>query len=359
MRSLPGVLLPFFALIAAAAPPACAQQANASAYSERDVAFDNPKAAGVRIAGTLTVPAGEGPFPAVVLLSGAGPHDRDGTNAGHKPFAALADHLSSRGVAVLRTDDRGVGASSGDLSTASWFDLASDAEAGVAFLRGQPKIDRDAVGVIGHSQGGIIAPIVATRESGVAFLISLAGPSIDFSALTLSQRRKAAMAQGAPEEAIARSESVLGAAFAAMTAAASIDDARQAVCSVLTAEALAKLGATEAAREALVGQIATEQMFVSLHNNPQRVLPRVRVPVLALTGTLDSVLDADENLAAIKAATPENPDVTTLKLEGLNHFFQTALTGSPDEYATLKEDFAPVALEAISSWIDARFGSGR
>jgi pimeloyl-ACP methyl ester carboxylesterase len=126
---------------------------------------------------------------------------------------------------------------------------------------------------------------------------------------------------------------------------------------MLTAEALAQLGAPETAREAVAEQLANAELFVALRHAPQRVLPRVRVPVLALTGSLDSVVDADANLAAIAAALAGNPDVTTVKLARLNHFFQTAVTGDPGEYADLNEDFAPVALNTISRWIDDRFGS--
>jgi pimeloyl-ACP methyl ester carboxylesterase len=326
-------------------------------YTSQEVAIDLPDSGGVRLSGTLTVPVGQGPFPAVVLINGAGPQDRDATHAGHKPFAALADHLSGRGVAVLRTNDRGVGGSTGTLADATWLDLAADAGACVAFLLSHSKIDPGSIGVVGHSQGGIIAPIVAADYPDVGFLISLAGPSTDFIEFTLAQRRRAAVAQGAPEEAIAASESVLAAAFEAIVGARTLDEARDSVRKTLTAEALAQLGTTEAARDAIVGQLVTEENLVALNHNPQRVLPRVRVPVLALTGTLDSVIDANVNLEAIEVALADNPDVTTLALDGLNHFFQTAVTGDPSEYAELEEDFAVVALDAISDWINARFAS--
>ena len=259
------------------------------------------------LAGTLIVPDGEGPFPAVVLVSGAGPQDRDATNAGHKPFAVLAEHLASQGVAVLRTDDRGVGGSTGALGGTTWLDLAADVRAGVGFLRTRAKINPNAIGIVGHSQGGLIAPIVVAEDPQVAFLVSLAGPSTDFIELTLSQRRRAAVAQGVSEEVIARTESVLAEAFAAIARADTLPAARASVQRILTAEALARLGAPETARDAVAGQLASAELFVALQHTPQRVLPRVRVPVLALTGALDSIVDADANLAAIAAALVGNP----------------------------------------------------
>ena len=334
-----------------------AQGQTAFSSSSEDVVIAVPSSDGVRLAGTLIVPDGEGPFPAVVLVSGAGAHDRDATNAGHKPFAVLAQHLASQGVAVLRTDGRGVGGSTGSLGGTTWLDLAADVRAGVDFLRTRAKINPKAIGIVGHSQGGLIAPIVVTGDPQVAFLVSLAGPSTDFIELTLSQRRRAAVAQGISEEVIARTESVLAEAFAAIARADTLPAARASVQRILTAEALARLGAPETARDAVAGQLASAELFVALQHTPQRVLPRVRVPVLALTGALDSIVDADANLAVIAAALVGNPDVTTVKLEGLNHFFQTAVTGDPSEYADLEEDFAQVALDAISRWIGNRFGS--
>ena len=349
------VSLAIAATIAIAPVQSAAQDANTSFTSE-ELSFEVPGSEEVRLAGTLTMPQGKGPFPAVVLISGAGPHDRDSTHEGHKPFAVLAEHLSSHGIVVLRYDDRGVGGSNGDLTTASWLDLAADAEAAAHLLASSELVNTDEIGVIGHSQGGIVAPVAAARCDCFDFLVSLAGPSTDFVELTLRQRRQAAIAQGAPEEVVLRTEPVLAQAFAAVEASPDLESAQEAVREVLTDEAMATLGAPPAARDVLVNQIAGETMFIALHNQPQRSLPQVNVPVLALTGTLDSVLDADANLAAFVAALSGNPDVSAIKLEGLNHFFQTALTGEPEEYADLEEDFAPEALSIIAEWIGDRFG---
>jgi pimeloyl-ACP methyl ester carboxylesterase len=347
-------------LIAAFAVASCASAAeDAGTYRSEDVVFDNLVADGVRLAGTLSIPDGDGPFPAAVLLTGAGPQDRDATSNGHKPFAVLADHLSARGIAVLRHDDRGAGASTGVFETATWTDLASDANAAVLYLHGRSEIDPDRIGLIGHSQGGIVAPLAAMENPDIAFVVSLAGPSTDFIELTLSQRRVAAEMQGASAEAVERTEPVLRAVFTAMAAARDQAEAEAAAREALTADALATLGATEAARETLVAQLASDAMFEALHLNPQRTLPHVDVPVLALTGSNDGVVDADANLAAIEAALAHNGDVTTVKLDGVNHFFQTAEENPDRQAADVEESFAPAALEAISEWINARFAARR
>jgi hypothetical protein len=347
------------ALCALAAPCALAQQAEQRPqtplppfdYHVEEVVFVNAEA-GVRLAGTLTIPRGDGPFPAAVLISGAGPHDRDETHdEGHKPFAVLADHLTRNGVAVLRYDDRGTAGSTGDFASATWLDLAADAQAAASYLRTRAEIAGGEVGLIGHSQGGIIAPITAAADPEIAFLVSLAGPSTDFIDLTLDQRRRAALAQGAPEEAIAPGLARLRLMMETVAAADDAVDAQSRLRALLEEQDV-----PEAAREAAIGELTASPMMIALHNQPQVTLPRVEAPVLALAGTLDTVLDADANLAAIAAALPDGADVTTIKLDGLNHWFQTSETGAPEEVAAIDETFAPAALEAVSDWIAARFG---
>jgi hypothetical protein len=156
---------------------------------EAEVAFNNPAADGVTLAGTLTLPKGDGPFPAAILLSGSGPQDRDETELGHKPFAVLADHLTRHGVAVLRYDDRGVGGSTGEFSTATLADFATDANAAVRFLLTRTEIDREAIGLVGHSEGGMVAPLAAADNKEIRFVVLLAGPGTDLMHLAHSQHR--------------------------------------------------------------------------------------------------------------------------------------------------------------------------
>jgi hypothetical protein len=324
-------------------------------YRAEDVSFDNAAAKGVTLSGTLTVPEGSGPFPAAILITGSGPQDRDETVFGHKPFAVLADHLTRHGVAVLRYDDRGAGKSTGDFATATSADFATDANAAVRFLGTRPEIDHDAIGLIGHSEGGMVAPIAAAANADVRFIVLLAGPGTDLAQLALSQQRLLGTSQGVSDAELARMEPVMTRVFSAVAKSSSAEDAQRRVRGVLTADALAALKVPESQREAMVQRFSSDWFRFFLQYKPATNLARVRVPVLALNGTLDRQVPADENLAAIEAALAGNPDVTIRKLDGLNHFFQSARTGAIGEYADLAETMSPVVLDIVSDWIGARF----
>lgn len=324
-------------------------------YRAEDVTFKNPVADGVTLAGTLTLPEGTGPFPAAVLITGSGPQDRDQTLLGHKAFAVLADHLTRNGVAVLRYDDRGVGRSTGEFAAATSADFATDARAAVRFLLTRREIDREGVGFIGHSEGGMVAQIAAVNDDHLDFLIMLAGPGTDLMQLAQSQERLLGLSQGVSEEELARMQPVMTDVFAAVAKSASAEDARARVRAVLTPEALATLKAPESRRELLVQQLANDWSRYLLQYKPAASLSRIRIPILALHGALDRQVPADENLAAIKTALAHNSDVTIRKLDGLNHLFQTARTGAIGEYADIAETMSPGVLGIVSEWIEARF----
>lgn len=324
-------------------------------YRAEDVTFKNPVAAGVILAGTLTLPEGAGPFPAAVLITGSGPQDRDQTLLGHKPFAVLADHLTRNGVAVLRYDDRGVGGSTGEFAAATSADFATDASAAVRFLLTRPEIDREGIGFIGHSEGGMVAQIAAVNDADLDFIILLAAPGTNLMQLAQSQERLLGLSQGVSEEELARMQPVMTNVFAAVAKSASAEDARARVRAVLTVEALATLKAPESRRELLVQQLANDWSRYLLQYKPAASLSRIRMPILALNGTLDRQVPADENLSAIKTALAHNADVTTRRLDGLNHLFQTARTGAIGEYADIEETISPVVLSIVTEWIEARF----
>ena len=328
-------------------------------YRAEEVTFDNPVARGVTLAGTLTLPEGAGPFPAAVLITGSGAQDRDETVFGHKPFAVLADYLTRHSVAVLRYDDRGVRRSTGDFAAATSADFATDASAAVRFLLTRTEIDREAIGLVGHSEGGMVAPIAAVDNDDVHFVVLFAGPGTSPIQLLQSQQRLLGLSQGSSEEELARMEPVMADVFAAVAKAASAEDARARVRAVLTPEALATLQAPGSQRELLVHRLANDWFRYFLQYKPAAFLSRVRVPVLALNGTLDRQVPADENLAAIRAALAHNPDVTIRRLEGLNHLFQTARTGAIGEYADIAETMSPVVLDIVTEWIEARFTPAR
>ena len=327
-------------------------------YREEEVAYESTE--GVRLAGTLTLPPGEGPHPAVLLITGSGPQDRDEAILGHRPFLVLSDYLTRRGIAVLRVDDRGVGASTGNAAVATPADFVTDAAAGVRYLRGRPEVGP--IGLIGHSEGGLVAPLVAAGSPDVRFLVLLAGPGTDSRTL-LGRQTELIMAAGAvPDSAIRRVRAVQREMFDAVagTADSAALYARLAAIADRHRRTLSRgeqelMGIHE---DGAIRLLTAPWMRWFLAYDPQPALRRVTVPVLALNGALDLQVPADENLAAIEQAlrAAGNPDVTVEKLPGLNHLFQTARTGLPAEYAQLEETFAPAALRRIAEWIAERFG---
>jgi uncharacterized protein len=312
-------------------------------YNSEDVTIVN-KAGGVTLGGTLTLPRGAGPFPAVVMLTGSGPQDRDETIFDHKPFLVIADRLTRRGIAVLRTDDRGVGKSTGSLATVTDEDLAGDAIACVEFLKSRKDINPDEVGLIGHSEGGIIAPIAAVRSKDVAFIVLLAGPGVRGDALLREQGIQILRAQGAPQSAIDRQVKVQGEMIQIVE---SDKDPASAAKKMETA-----LGASPQA-EAQIRMINSPEMRFMLTYDPAETLKKLTCPVLAMNGTHDRQVWYKQNLPAIGAALAESgsDDYETVALPNLNHLFQTSKTGSITEYAAIEETFAPIALETMSDWL--------
>lgn len=322
---------------------------------------------GVRLAGTLTLPAGDGPHPAVLLVSGSGPQDRDETLLGHKPFLVLSDHLTRRGVAVLRLDDRGTAGSTGSFAAATSDDFAQDAAAAVRWLRARPEIADDRVGIVGHSEGGLIAPMVASRDPRVAFVVLLAGPGTPSAELLVKQGALISRAGGDPEREIERTMAFQREMFGAIAQTADsaalharLNEIGQRFLATLTPEERAMPSGSEATLAATVNTMVSPWYRWFLRYDPAPALRATRVPVLALNGALDLQVPADENLAGIQQALRAggNRDVTVEKLPGLNHLFQTARTGAPSEYNLIEETMAPVVLERVSGWILERFGRG-
>ena len=321
-----------------------------------DVVFPNATNTRVRLAGTLTIPYGRGPFPAAILISGSGPQDRDETIFGHKPFAVLADFLARSGVAVLRYDDRGFAASTGDHGSATSADFATDATAALEFLRTRAEIDRRAIGFVGHSEGGMIGPLAAVNDPRVKFLVLLAGPGTPTKQLLLSQRLLMGTAEGIPEAQLGRAQATVDSLLEMVRNARDSTAAATQLRVFFTDDRLAALGATPVQRDAFATQYAGPWMRYFLRYDPGAVLARVRVPVLALNGTLDKQVPSAENLPAIRAALRRNRDVTIRELPGLNHFFQHARTGALTEYDTIAETFSPEAMGIVGEWINGRFG---
>jgi pimeloyl-ACP methyl ester carboxylesterase len=312
-------------------------------------------APGVKLAGTLTLPEGKGPFPAVVMITGSGAQDRDETIFGHKPFAVIADRLTRDGIAVLRVDDRGYAKSTGDFSTATDDDFAMDAAANVAFLRGRPDIDPAKIGLIGHSEGGLVAPKVAAKDPKLAFIVLMAGPGVPLLDVLRLQRAKLAPAMGQTPEQIKEVQVLIDRVDVAMRPAKDEADAKARAVAVIRAEG-GEFSKSPAVVEALATQLSTGWMRNLLDYDPRPTLAKVKCPILALNGSKDGQVPPEQNLPSIRKATRANPDVTIVELPGLNHLFQTAGTGAVGEYADIEETVAPIALDTMSAWIRKHVG---
>lgn len=323
-------------------------------YRAEEVSFTNSSATDVRLAGTLTLPMEDGPFPAAVLISGSGPQDRDETLFDHKPFAVLAHELTQRGIAVLRFDDRGVGTSTGDFASATTADFATDVRAAIDYLHTRPEISAEHIGLIGHSEGALTGAIAADGRDDVAFLVMLAGPGTATMELLLSQQRLIGLSVGKTEMQIAAEQEIMRSVFAAISAAPDEAAAKAAAVNLLTPEAIVTLGVEPDQQAMIVNQVTSDWFRYLLAFKPADVLRRIDIPVLALNGSLDRQVPADANLAAIEAGLRHNDDVTTVKLDGLNHLFQTAETGALGEYVDIEETVSPIVLEQVGNWIEKR-----
>jgi hypothetical protein len=332
-------------------------------YDTVAVSIANPAAPGVTLAGTLTLPRGKGPFPAAVLITGSGGQDRDESLFGHRPFRVLADHLTKQGIAVLRLDDRGVGGSAGKQAGATSEDFASDIVAGVDWLAKRPDIARKRIGLVGHSEGGIIAPLVTSKRSDIGFVVLLAGPGLRGDSLMVLQNLAIRRPYVSSEELLQREIAVLRLVYAAVVAGDSVTVAAQ-VRNLVDAQVASMGGAQQSSGDRdRIAEGATRQLWSPwfryfLGHDPAPDLRRVRCPVLALNGDRDAQVVPKENLAGIEGALRAggNKDVTLLTLPGLNHLFQTCKTCTVGEYGSLEETFAPSALETVSTWIRKRTG---
>jgi len=326
-------------------------------YAIEDVTIENRLAGDVTLAGTLSIPKGEGPFPAAILVTGSGPQDRDQTVFGHKPFLVISDHLTRHGIAVLRYDDRGVGESTGEFGSATSADFADDALAAFEYLRTRPEIRPDSIGIIGHSEGGLVGPLAASMDSEVAFVVSLAGPGAALIDVLLAQNRLIGLSQGESPETLDRREPIVRELMTLVSRSSSTEEARSRVVERLTPETLDALQVPTQQREVIVAYLTQPWMQYLLNYDPDSTLSRVQSPVLALNGSLDRQVEPEQNLAGIRAALAHNPDATVRELEGLNHLFQHSETGGIGEYADNTETFAPEALDIITNWILSRFPS--
>jgi len=338
-----------------------AKTEEAPPYTSEEVTFKNGD---ITLAGTLTLPAGAGSHPAVVLISGSGAQNRDEEIFGFPIFRTLADHLSRQGIAVLRYDDRGLGGSTAGSDEDTSETYAGDVAAAVQYLKGRSEIDPRKIGLLGHSEGGIIAPMVATRSSDVAFIILMSAPGLPGRQILEEQTRLILKAAGSTDEQIEKQASLQKRAIDAALTGQGWDEVK----AEMRAEYEAALAAmTESQRKTIPDQKkwvednvqaqadAMERPWMKyfLTYDPAPTLEKVSVPVLALFGGLDTQVAAEPNRAAVTAALERggNKDYTVKVFPDANHLYQSARTGSPGEYASLKAEFTAGFLETISDWI--------
>jgi len=328
-------------------------------YDEEEVSYRNEKD-NIKLAGTLTLPRGGGSHPAVILITGSGSQDRNETIAGHRPFLVLADHLTRNGIAVLRVDDRGVGGSELGNPAATSENYAGDVLAGVQFLKSRKEINPKKIGLIGHSEGGMIAPIAAARSTDVAFIVLLAGAGQRGEDVIYSQTELIQKAMGTDPEVVTQSIALQKRIHAIVKAQ---QDAKR--IGELVSEDMAQFvaGLNESQRKAFAPIESTMKALAPMYQtawfryfimfDPTPVLKKVTVPVLALNGENDLQVPWKENLdliaSALKAA--NNKDFTTKSFPKLNHLFQTSQTGALAEYGKIEETMSPEVLNTISEWI--------
>lgn len=318
-------------------------------YRSEAAAFDNPAAPGVRLAGTLTLPEGAGPFPAAILITGTGLQDRDETIEGHKSFAIWADALTRRGVAVLRYDDRGVADSTGNFGAATQMDFASDVKAAFDWLSARPDIDRARIGLIGHSEGGTFAPMAMQNGAKAAWLVMLAGPAVSGGEIIQEQQRRIAVAAGMSPEEVERTNALQRLAVAAVSDnAGDPEAARRAVEALLLENGRSP---QEAAQVAAV--MASDWYRGMIVHDPADSIRTIRVPLLAVYGGKDVQVPADQNGPAIIRL---KPDAEVVVLPGLNHLFQPAQTGLTAEYGQIETTLDPSVIQTVVDWVAARSG---
>ncbi len=333
-------------------------------YRDHAVVLENSD---ITLAGTLSLPVAEGRHPAVVLITGSGPQNRDEEIFGFQPFRLIADHFAREGIAVLRMDDRGVGGSTGSVGESTSADFAGDALTAVEFLTTHPSIDVGAVGLLGHSEGGIVAPLAATQSEDIAFLVLLAGTAVTGSEVLLEQGELIARANGATQEAIEQQKASQRRLFDLLRSNASEKDLSAELDRTIR-EGIEQM--PEERRESIwdvdafvATQVAPQLASMTstwfrafLDHDPAEALRETHAPVLALFGELDLQVPPAQNRDPMARALAEagNTDVTIEVIPGANHLFQAAITGNPREYRTLEKEFVPGLLDRIATWILSR-----
>jgi alpha/beta superfamily hydrolase len=329
------------------------------AYHSEEVEFEN-KTDGITLKGTFTRPKNEDKFPVVVLISGSGPQDRNSNILGHKSFMVIADALSSNGIAVLRFDDRGTAESEGDFSLATTFDFAEDVKSAIDYLRTRSDIDTSKMGLIGHSEGGVVAPLVASTRSDVSFVILMAGPGVTGAKVLLKQQELILSKSGIPATDLKSLKTINTRAYTIVEEAEDLKEQKEKLNeyylkeypnypTVLMGGNMSK----EQFANTQTNAISSPWMRAFLLLDPAEALQSTHCPVLAINGTIDLQVDAEQNLTSIEKVLNKanNPSVTIKRFEGLNHLFQKSETGLPNDYGKIEQTISPDVLATMKDWI--------
>jgi pimeloyl-ACP methyl ester carboxylesterase len=330
-------------------------------YAQEEVVFYDDS---IKFAGTLTLPETKGPHPAVVMITGSGPQNRDEELFGFKPFKVIADHFTRKGIAVLRYDDRGVGGSTGNNGQSTTKDFAQDALAAIHFLQTRPDINPKQIGLCGHSEGGIVGPLAASQSADVAFVICIAGTGIDGEDLLLAQEKAIMRADSATDDEIEKAVATSRLVYQSLLSSKDTVELRQQLRKAVVEQIKSM---TDVQRKAITNEDEFIKMGVEarlrslgspwfryfLAYNPAPALEKVRCPVLALFGGHDTQVPAKLNEDAMESALKKggNTDYTFKVFPNANHLFLAAKTGSPREYGALKKEFVPGFLDTMSDWI--------
>jgi uncharacterized protein len=328
-------------------------------YNSEEVLFENEKD-NVVLAGTLTYPKEGNNFPAVVMITGSGGQDRNEELLGHKPFLVISDYLTRNGIAVLRFDDRGIAQSTGDHSKATSEDFAKDVLAAVQFLKERKEIGKTKIGLIGHSEGGMIAPLAAIQSDDVSFIVLMGGPGIPGDSILYLQGALIQRAEGESEDKIQKSVDLQRSIFKMVINSTDDEklnkDLRDKFYEEypnMTEEEKKEIGDPEVYLDMQIKTITSPWFKYFLKFDPAPVLEKVKCAVLAINGEKDLQVPPNENLSAIKSAFEKggNKNFEVIELKGLNHLFQTSETGRISEYGQIEETISPLALQTMLDWI--------
>jgi len=329
-------------------------------YKEEEVVFKNKSAESVFLAGTLTIPQGSGPFKAVILVSGSGPQNRDEFILGHSPFLILSDRLTRQGIIVLRYDDRGVAKSTGDFNAATTMDFASDADAAVKYLKSRKDLIISEIGIAGHSEGGLIAPITATKNKNVDFIVMLAGPGIPGDSILNLQGDLIAKASGFTDSMIYYYSAIRHAIINVVKEETDMQVISQKIITInkeflktTPPYILDQMQMSAKDSTSALDFYANVWTKYFLSYDPRPTLEKLKIPVLALNGTSDLQVPFKENLNGIEMALKKSGsgNYKIMEMKGLNHLFQVSESGSPGEYSILEETFNEEVMEIIANWI--------